>query len=151
MKKALLLVLALFALSLAVISGMKIAKTEQKIAIVDIPAVVAKSAQVQALKTEQRMKMMELEEWLKTVRADVEKQKTQKAKDKLLKEYNAEFAKKKEAIATEYRASLQVVDKSITETIKATAKAKGYNMVISKGLVVCGGDDITEDVQKVVK
>ena len=151
MKKALLLVLALVVLSLAVISGMKIAKTEQKIAIVDIPAVVAKSAQVQALKTEQRMKMMALEEWLKTVRADVEKQKTQKEKDKLLKEYNADFAKKREAIAQEYQAMLQAVDKSITATITETAKAKGYNMVISKGVVVFGGDDITEDVQKVVK
>ena len=79
------------------------------------------------------------------------KQKNKKAKDNLLKQYNAEFIKKREAIAIEYRASLQVVDKSITETINATAKAKGYNMVISKGIVVCGGDDITEDVQKVVK
>ncbi len=77
--------------------------------------------------------------------------KAKDSKDKLLKEYNAEFAQKKEAIATEYRSSLQVVDKSITETISATAKAKGYDMVISKGMVVCGGDDITEDVQKVVK
>lgn len=64
------------------------------------------------MKTEQRTKMMALDEWLKAARADVEKQKTQK----LLKEYNAEFAQKKETIAA-----------------------------------VCGGDDITEDVQKVIK
>lgn len=151
MKKILSLVLALLALSIAVVSGIKIGKTGQKIAIVDIPAVVTKSEQVQALKKEQQARMMALDERLKTVRADVEKQKSQKAKDKLLKEYNAEFAQKKEAIATEYRSSLQVVDKNITETISATAKAKGYDMVISKGMLVCGGDDITEDVQKVVK
>ena len=151
MKKTLSLVLALLALSLAFISGITIAKTGQKIAVVDIPAVVAKSAQVQALKKEQQIKTLALEEWLKTVRADVEKQKTQKEKDKLLKEYNADFAKKREAIAKEYQAMLQTVDKSITATITETAKAKGYNMVISKGVVVFGGDDITEDVQKVVK
>ena len=56
-----------------------------------------------------------------------------------------------EAIAKEYQAMLQTVDKSITATITETAKAKGYNMVISKGVVVYGADDITEDVQKVVK
>ena len=92
-----------------------------------------------------------MEKWLKTAQTDVEKQKTQEGKEKLLKKYNAEFAKKKEAIAKDYAARLQAVDKSITETISTTAKAKGYNMVISKGVVVFGGDDITADVQKSVK
>ena len=77
MKKILSLVLALLALSIAVVSGIKIGKIGQKIAIVDVPAVVAKSEQVQVLKKEQQTRMMALEEWLKTVRADVEKQKTQ--------------------------------------------------------------------------
>ena len=68
-----------------------------------------------------------------------------------MKKYNADFAKKKEAIAKDYQARLQAVDKSITETISTTARAKGYDMVISKGVVVFGGADITADVQKVVK
>ena len=71
--------------------------------------------------------------------------------EKLLKKYNAEFAKQKEAIAKDYQTRLQAVDKSITETISATAKAKGYDIVISKGVVVYDGDDITADIQKVVK
>ena len=145
MKKTLSFVLT------ALILGTGAAMAEQNIAVVDVQAVVAKSAQVQALKKEQQEKIQDLEKWLKTVQADVEKQKTQEGKDKLLKKYNAEFAKKKEAIAKAYQARLQAVDKSITETISARAKAKGYNMVISKGVVVFGGDDITADVQKVVK
>ena len=131
--------------------GTGVAMAEQNIAVVGVQAVVAKSAQVQTLKKEQQTKIQDLEKWLKTAQADVEKQKTQEGKEKLLKKYNAEFAKKKEAIAKDYQARLQAVDKSITETISATAKAKGYNMVISKGVVVFGGDDITADVQKVVK
>ncbi|MBQ2610951.1 OmpH family outer membrane protein [bacterium] len=145
MKKTLSLVLT------ALILGTGVVMAEQKIAVVDVPAVVAKSAQVQALKKEQQTKMQDLEKWLKTAQADVEKQKTQEGKDKLLKKYNADFAKKKETIAKDYQARLQAVDKSITETISTTARAKGYNMVISKGVVVFGGDDITADVQKVVK
>ena len=145
MKKTLSLVLT------ALILGTGVVMAEQKIAVVDVPAVVAKSAQVQALKKEQQTKMQDLEKWLKTAQADVEKQKTQEGKDKLLKKYNADFAKKKETIAKHYQARLQAVDKSITETISTTARAKGYNMVISKGVVVFGGDDITADVQKVVK
>lgn len=39
--------------------------------------------------------MQHLGKWLKTAQADVEKQKTQDGKNKLLKKYNTEFAKKK--------------------------------------------------------
>ena len=145
MKKVLSLTL------MSLILGSSIAMAEQRIAVVDVQAVVAKSAQVQALKKEQQAKITDLEKWLKTAQADVEKQKTQEGKEKLLKKYNAEFAKKKEAIAKDYAARLQAVDKSITETISTQARLKGYNMVISKGVVVYGGDDITADVQKVVK
>ncbi len=145
MKKTLLLVLTTLILS----SGISMAA--QNIAVVDVTAVVAKSAQVQNLKKEQQTKMQDLEKWLKNAQADVQKQQTKEGKEKLLKKYNADFAKKKEAIVKDYAAKLKAVDKSITETISATAKAKGYNMVISKSVVVFGGDDITADVQKVVK
>ena len=123
----------------------------QKIAVVDVQAVVSSSAQVQALKKEQQGKMQDLEKWLKTAQADVQKQKTQEGKEKLLKKYNSEFATKKEAIAKDYSARLKAVDKSITDTISTQAKLKGYDMVISKGVVIYGGDDITADVQKAVK
>lgn len=123
----------------------------QNLAVVDITAVVAKSAQVQTLKKEQEAKLLDLEKWLKTAQADVEKQKTQEGKDKLLKKYNAEFAKKKEAIAKDYQARLQAVDKSISDTITSQAKSKGYDMVLSKGVVLYGGDDITAEIIKVVK
>ena len=124
---------------------------EGKIAVVDVPAVVAQSQQVQALKKEQQSKIQDLEKWLKTVNEDVAKQKTEEGKQKLTKKYNAEFAKKKEAIAKDYAARLQVVEKSISDTIAQQAKAKGYDMVISKGMVLYGGDDITADVAKAVK
>ena len=145
MKKVLSLTL------MALILGSGLAMAEQRIAVVDVQAVVSKSAQVQALKKEQQAKMQELEKWLKTAQADVEKQKTQEGKEKLLKKYNTEFGKKKEVIAKDYTARLQAVDKSITDTIATQARLKGYNMVISKGVVVFGGDDITADVQKFVK
>ena len=121
------------------------------VAVVDVQAVVAKSAQVQALKKEQQTKMQDLEKWLNTAKADVEKQKTQEGKEKLLKKYNSEFEKKKTDIAKNYQTKLQAIDKSISATIAEQAKLKGYDMVISKGVVVYGSDDITADVQKVVK
>ena len=79
------------------------AMADTRIAVVDVPAVVNKSAQVQALKKEQQTKMQELEKWLTTARADVEKQKTQEGKEKLLKKYNTDFEKKKADIAKNYQ------------------------------------------------
>lgn len=70
--------------------------------------------------------MQHLGKWLKTSQADVEKQKTQDGKNKLLKKYNAEFAKKKEVLAKDYASRLQAVDKSITDTL---ARLKGYNII----------------------
>ena len=73
--------------------------------------------------------MQHLGKWLKTAQADVEKQKTQDGKNKLLKKYNAEFAKKKEVLAKDYASRLQAVDKSITDTLTTQARLKGYNII----------------------
>ena len=124
---------------------------ETKVAVIDVQAVVSKSAQVQALKKEQAKKMEDLQKWLKVVRADVEKQKTEEGKAKLVKKYDAEYAKKQAEIRKTYTEKLQEIDKSINATIAERAKAKGYDMIISKGVVVYGGDDITADVLKFVK
>ena len=144
--KKLLLSLSMVAL----LSGVTIAAT-QNIAVVDVQAVVAKSAQVQSLKKEQQAKIADLEKWLKTAQEDVNKQQSKEGKEKLLKQYNSEFAKKKQTIAKDYQTKLSAVDKSITETITTKAKALGYDMVIAKSMVIMGGDDITKEIQKIVK
>ena len=141
MKKLLVTTLLLAALGIS-----NAAMADTKIAVVDIQAVVNKSAQVQALKKEQQTKMQELEKWLTTARADVEKQKTQEGKEKLLKKYNTDFEKKKADIAKNYQNKLQAIDKSITGTIVNEAKTKGYDLVLSKqGAVLYGGLDITNE------
>ena len=100
---------------------------------------------------EQQEKMQELQKWLETVRADVQKQSTKEGKEKLVKKYDAEFAKKQEAIKKNYAGKLQAIDKSISATIAAEAKAKSYNLVLSKGVVLYGGEDITASISKIVK
>lgn len=122
-----------------------------KIAVVDVNTVVSKSAQVKDLKAEQEQKMADLRKWLKTVREDVNKQQTAEGKEKLIKKYDAEFAKKQDAIKENYAKKLKEIDKSISSTIAEQAKARGYNIVFAKGTVLFGGDDITSVVVKAVK
>lgn len=122
-----------------------------KIAVVNVPVIVAKSAQVKALKNEQANKAKALEKWIETANADVKKQSTDANKQKLLKKYNEELAKKKEANSKEYAQKLAAIDAGISATIAAQAKAKGYDIVIAKSSVLYGGDDITAEIAKIVK
>ena len=147
MKKVLAAMLLLTTLG---ISNLAMANT--KIAVVDIQAVVNKSSQVQALRKENEAKAKELQKWLNTVQEDIQQQQTKEGKEKLAKKYEEELKKKQEAIKKEYAKKLQSIDKSITEIIVNEAKAKGYDMVITKhGDVLYGGFDITNDLMKVVK
>lgn len=122
-----------------------------KVAIVDVAQVVAASKEVQALRKEQEAKMLELQKWLETVRADVQKQSTEENKQKLIKKYDEEFAKKQEAIKKNYASKLASIDKNISSVITKTAKEKGYNLVLSRGIVLYGGEDITSEIAKAVK
>ena len=123
----------------------------QKIAVVDVPAIVAKSAQVKALKDEQAKKAQDLAKWLETVNADVKKQSTEANKQKLLKKYNEDLMKKKEANTKEYTKKLAAIDASISSAIAAQAQAKGYDIVLAKSTVLYGGEDITSEIAKIVK
>lgn len=125
--------------------------TKVKIAVVDVPSIVAKSQQVQTLKNEETKKAKELSQWLETVNAEVKKQSTDSAKQALAKKYNAEFEKKKEAHAKEYREKLEAIDSNISATIAAQAKANGYSIVLAKSTVLYGGEDITPIISKAVK
>ena len=122
-----------------------------KIAVVEVQAVVAQSSEVKALKQEQEQKLQELKKWLDTVRADVAKQQTKEGKEKLIKKYDADFAKKQEAVRKEYAKKLQAIDKQISTVIAQEAENQGYNMVFAKGIVLYGGTDITPSIIKRVK
>ena len=122
-----------------------------KVAIVDINTVVAKSAQVQALKKEQLKKTEELQKWLNSARADIAKQSTEANKQKLTQKYETTFAKKQEEIQKNYANKLAAIVKSISATIEKEAKNQNFDLVLSKGIVLYGGTDITEAISKVVK
>jgi len=152
MKKTnvLLIAITMFAIGFG-INNSAISNINGKVAVVDFQTVVSNSAQVKSLKKTNEDNMKELDKWVKTARADIEKQQTNEGKEKLAKKYDAELAKKKEKISKEYNAQLKTIDASISATIAEQAKAKGYDLVLSKGVVLFGGDDITKAISKVVK
>ena len=149
MKKHILSALLITGLAVSISAP---AFAEANIAVVDINVLVNKSAQVQALKKENEAKAKDLQKWLKIAQEDIQKQQSKEGKEKLAKKYDAELKKKQEANKKEYADKLNAIDKSITATIVNEAKAKGYDLVLSKqGAVLYGGRDITADLTKVVK
>lgn len=149
MKKTLLMVGA-FIVGLG-FNSFAMSDVPSQIAVVDVNRVISNSSQVMALKKEQNLKNEELQKWLVTAKADVEKQKTQEGKEKLIKKYDSDFRKKQQAIQKDYTEKLQAIDKDISGVIAKTAKDKGYDVVLAKGVVLYGGDDITNTISKLIK
>ena len=125
--------------------------SKNKVAIVDIASVVSKSAQVQALKEDQNVKAQELNLWLQSAQEAVKNEKDKSKQEELLKQYNAEYAQKREAISNDYAQKIQAIDKDITQTISEEAKKKGFQLVVSKEFTIYGEYDITKEIEAVIK
>ena len=69
----------------------------------------------------------------------------------IFKEFKIQKQTKKEKIELEYASKLKAIDASISKQIETQAKAQGYDVVLSKGVVLYGGKDITSEIVKVVK
>ena len=122
-----------------------------KVGIIDVQKVIAKSNQVQALKKEQEAKTKEIQQFIKKANNDINAQTDEKKKQELVKKYEKELSAKREANAKAYKTRLEAIDNAINTTINNYAKTNGYDLVIVKGAVLYGGEDITEAVSKVVK
>ncbi len=126
-------------------------KTYNKIAVVDVNKVVGQSKRVQDLKTEQETKVRELNMWLAGIKVDVESRKSEEEKQTLVAEYNKQFAQRQNEIRDNYTQKLKDIENEITELISKAAQEKGYDMVLSKYVVLFGGDDITEEIMATVQ
>ncbi|HIS36314.1 TPA: OmpH family outer membrane protein [Candidatus Scatousia excrementigallinarum] len=122
-----------------------------KVAVVDVSKVVASSAQVKALKKEQQTKATEIVKYVEKARKDVAAVSDEKKKKALEDKYSKELMAKRDKLEKEYTSKLTAIDANISKTIETQAKAKNYNIVLAKGVVLYGGDDITAEVIKVVK
>lgn len=142
--------LVLFLSILFLVSPMVQANVK-KIAVVDVQKVVNKSAQVQALKKEQEAKRKELSNFIKKAGEDINKETDSVKKKALMDKYDKQLKTKQETNLKAYKTKLEAIDKNINTTIIQHAKTMGYDMVLTKGVVLYGGDDITEAILKVVK
>lgn len=132
-------------------SNFAMSDVPSKIAVVDVQEVVNSSSQVQALKKEQQAKMKEVVSFVEKARKEVAATTDVKKKQALEEKYNKELNTKKTAMDKNYADKLTAIDSTISKQIEAQAKAGGYDIVLTKGVVLYGGSDITDAVKKAVK
>ena len=131
--------------------GSAVMAQDFSVAIVDVPQVVNASAQVQALKKDQQAKAEEIVKFVEKARKDVASITDANKKKAAEEKYNKELMAKIEKMDQDYAAKLKALDTSISQQINEKAKADGYDLVLSKGIVLFGGNDITSEIIKVVK
>ena len=134
-------IICAFIIGLALNLGMT-----KKVAMVDVQKVVNSSAIVNTLKLEYQSKRAELNTWLSNAEKEIEKETVSSKKEKLTKKYQQELTQKQQAIQQAYTQELQKIDALISEDITRIANEKGYSLVLVKGMVISGADDITEFV-----
>lgn len=122
-----------------------------KIAVVDIQQVVLSSNQVQALKKQHEEKTNELKTMLTKAQKEISEKKDEKERKDLISKYDNQIKAFKDKNDKTYETKLLEIDKSINNTIQTEAKKRGYDIVLAKGLVLYGGEDITNHIKKIVK
>lgn len=133
------------------VNNFALSNSVSKIAVVDVQQVVNSSSQVQALKKEQQAKTKDIVTFVEKARKDVAATTDVKKKKALEEKYNKELKAKKDAMDKNYTAKLSTLNTTISNQIAAQAKAGNYDIVLAKGVVLYGGDDITDAVKKAVK
>ena len=154
MKKELkVLSIAAFALGLGfgVSNIATTAAPASSIAVVDVAQVINNNSQVKKLKESQEKKSEALKTWVEAARADVEKQKTDAAKESLTQKYNKELQAKVDSQRKELYTESEKIDRKIGAAIAKEAQTQGYSIVLVKGAVLYGGADITEAIKKATK
>ncbi len=139
-------------ITLAVILGLcTLPALATEIASIDVQKVVASSPKVQNLKKEQQDKGKEIYNFLEKANKEIARTTDIKAKEELQSKYSKQLSEKKDKIDKDYASKLKKLEDEISQIIAEQAKLKGYDMVVAKGVVLYGTNDITDDVIKAIK
>ncbi len=122
-----------------------------KVAVIDVPQVLAKSSEIQDLQRAQQKDMEELNILISKAQNELL---NEHDKTKLLHKeatYRKEIETKKNIMEKEYNVKLSKINDNIKSIISKEAKKSNYNLVLPTGMVISGGDDITDSVVKHMK
>ena len=122
-----------------------------KVAVIDVPTVLSNSSEIQELKRLQDKDMEELNILISKAQNELL---NEPDKSKLLQKeaaYRKQIETKKKEIDEKYNSKLAKINDNIKNVINKEAQKSNYKLVLPTGMVISGGEDITDNVVKKMK
>lgn len=133
------------------INNIAVSNPEYRIAIVDTQKIANNSSDIKALKAEQTKQIEKIINTIDKARFEISEEKNLIKAAQLEEKYQKEIQNQKIALKTAYDSKLTAIDNKIKTAVVEKARSMNYNIVLSKDNVLFGGDDITEDVLKIIE
>ncbi len=122
-----------------------------KVAVVDVSTILTSSPEIQSLKQSQDKKMEELNTLISKAQNEIVNESDKNKALQMETNYRKEIEQKKLEMDEEYNSKITVMNNKIKSMISTEAKKSNYNLVLPTGMVISGGDDITNDIVKRMK
>ena len=122
-----------------------------KVAVVDVSTILTSSPEIQSLKQSQDKKMEELNTLISKAQNEIVNESDKNKALQMETNYRKEIEQTKLDMDEEYNSKITVINNKIKSMISTEAKKSNYNLVLPTGMVISGGDDITNDIVKRMK
>ena len=122
-----------------------------KVAVVDITKILEKSPEIQSLKVSQDRQIKELNTLISKAQNEILNEPDKNKVIQMESEYRKQIETKQKNINDEYNNKLVKITSDIKSIISKEAKKSSYNLVLPTGMVISGGDDITQTIINDIK
>ncbi|MBO6257326.1 OmpH family outer membrane protein [bacterium] len=139
---------ALFFIGGYTMNDVAISLPRYKVAVVDITKVMEQSKDIKTLKATQDKQLKELETLISKAQNEIANTQDEQKAIQLQANYSKQIEAKRNTIDEEYSKKIVQITSNIKNLIATQAKKTDYNLVLPTGMVISGGDDITENVLK---
>jgi Skp family chaperone for outer membrane proteins len=139
---------ALFFIGGYTMNDVAISLPRYKVAVVDITKVMEQSKDIKNLKATQDKQLKELETLISKAQNEIANTQDEQKAIQLQANYSKQIETKRNAIDEEYSKKIVQITSNIKNLIATQAKKTDYNLVLPTGMVISGGDDITDNVLK---
>lgn len=133
------------------INNSAISFPKYKVAVVNVSEVMEHSQEVKTLKQSQDKLMNDLNNLITKAQTEIANEPDRNKAIQLEATYRKEIETKRSAMDDEYNKKIDDITKNIKNLISKEAQKSDYNLVLPTGMVISGGDDITQNVIKDIK
>lgn len=139
---------ALFFIGGYTMNDVAISLPRYKVAVVDITKVMEQSNDIKNLKASQDKQLKELQTLISKAQNEIANTQDEQKAVQLQANYSKEIETKRNAIDEEYSKKIVQITSNIKNLVATQAKKADYNLVLPTGMVISGGEDITDNVLK---